>query len=192
MSHVKAACIMCAYLKLLPMFLMVMPGMISRILYTGKPWICMFSLFFMLVFWEVFLKCHKALRKSILDGSKSRIPGGGHSLHSGQRQENVAYWMLCSFILVIPSACLIDIWVCEFCLHELLRFKEVQRIWQNDTAGWGRIGLIWVKWAVPSEFGDISDWEGLGPSEKTGELNQFSLLWNQAVWGYVNFWVSWE
>ncbi|XP_024095780.2 probable glucose sensor protein SLC5A4 [Pongo abelii] len=34
MSHVKAACIMCAYLKLLPMFLMVMPGMISRILYT--------------------------------------------------------------------------------------------------------------------------------------------------------------
>ncbi|XP_035126618.2 putative glucose sensor protein SLC5A4 isoform X4 [Callithrix jacchus] len=35
MSHVKAACIMCAYLKLLPMFLMVMPGMISRILYTG-------------------------------------------------------------------------------------------------------------------------------------------------------------
>nr|XP_014691193.1 solute carrier family 5 member 4 isoform X1 [Equus asinus] len=36
MSHVKASCIMCGYLKLLPMFLMVMPGMISRILYTGK------------------------------------------------------------------------------------------------------------------------------------------------------------
>nr|XP_021529635.1 low affinity sodium-glucose cotransporter-like [Aotus nancymaae] len=36
MSHVKAACIMCAYLKLLPMFLMVMPGMISRILYTDN------------------------------------------------------------------------------------------------------------------------------------------------------------
>nr|ABZ10468.1 solute carrier family 5, member 4 (predicted) [Callithrix jacchus] len=36
MSHVKAACIMCAYLKLLPMFLMVMPGMISRILYTDE------------------------------------------------------------------------------------------------------------------------------------------------------------
>ncbi|XP_052020548.1 solute carrier family 5 member 4-like isoform X1 [Apodemus sylvaticus] len=36
MSHVKAACIMCGYLKLLPMFLMVMPGMISRILYTDK------------------------------------------------------------------------------------------------------------------------------------------------------------
>ncbi|XP_045390527.1 solute carrier family 5 member 4 isoform X2 [Lemur catta] len=34
MSHVKAACIVCAYLKLLPMFLMIMPGMISRILYT--------------------------------------------------------------------------------------------------------------------------------------------------------------
>ncbi|XP_005908565.3 solute carrier family 5 member 4 isoform X1 [Bos mutus] len=36
MSHVKAACIMCGYLKLLPMFLMVMPGMISRILFTEK------------------------------------------------------------------------------------------------------------------------------------------------------------
>ncbi|XP_026340687.2 solute carrier family 5 member 4 [Ursus arctos] len=36
MSHVKAACILCGYLKLLPMFLMVMPGMISRILYTEK------------------------------------------------------------------------------------------------------------------------------------------------------------
>ncbi|XP_028629809.1 solute carrier family 5 member 4-like [Grammomys surdaster] len=36
MSHMKAACIMCGYLKLLPMFLMVMPGMISRILYTDK------------------------------------------------------------------------------------------------------------------------------------------------------------
>ncbi|XP_004645610.1 solute carrier family 5 member 4-like [Octodon degus] len=36
MSHVKAACVMCGYLKLLPMFFIVMPGMISRILYTGK------------------------------------------------------------------------------------------------------------------------------------------------------------
>ncbi|XP_075390003.1 sodium/glucose cotransporter 1 isoform X2 [Tenrec ecaudatus] len=36
MSHVKAGCTMCGYLKLLPMFLMVMPGMISRILYTEK------------------------------------------------------------------------------------------------------------------------------------------------------------
>ncbi|XP_033030659.1 sodium/glucose cotransporter 1 [Lacerta agilis] len=34
MSHVKAGCIMCGYLKLMPMFLIVMPGMISRILYT--------------------------------------------------------------------------------------------------------------------------------------------------------------
>ncbi|XP_074868376.1 sodium/glucose cotransporter 1 isoform X2 [Carettochelys insculpta] len=34
MSHVKAGCVLCGYLKLLPMFLMVMPGMISRILYT--------------------------------------------------------------------------------------------------------------------------------------------------------------
>ncbi|XP_072443194.1 sodium/glucose cotransporter 1 isoform X2 [Chiloscyllium punctatum] len=34
MSHVKAGCILCGYLKLLPMYLMVFPGMISRILYT--------------------------------------------------------------------------------------------------------------------------------------------------------------
>uniref|UniRef100_A0A8C0G8A9 Sodium/glucose cotransporter 1 n=1 Tax=Chelonoidis abingdonii TaxID=106734 RepID=A0A8C0G8A9_CHEAB len=34
MSHVKAGCILCGYIKLLPMFLIVMPGMISRILYT--------------------------------------------------------------------------------------------------------------------------------------------------------------
>nr|XP_009503485.1 PREDICTED: sodium/glucose cotransporter 1 isoform X1 [Phalacrocorax carbo] len=36
MSHVKAGCIMCGYLKLLPMFIIVMPGMISRILYTDE------------------------------------------------------------------------------------------------------------------------------------------------------------
>ncbi|XP_061458783.1 sodium/glucose cotransporter 1-like isoform X2 [Rhineura floridana] len=36
MSHVKGGCILCGYLKLLPMFLMVMPGMISRILYTDE------------------------------------------------------------------------------------------------------------------------------------------------------------
>ncbi|XP_075424555.1 sodium/glucose cotransporter 1-like [Ascaphus truei] len=36
MSHVKAGCILCGYLKLLPMFLMVFPGMISRILYTEE------------------------------------------------------------------------------------------------------------------------------------------------------------
>ncbi|MBN3306904.1 SC5A1 protein, partial [Amia calva] len=34
LSHVKAGCILCGYLKLLPMFLMVFPGMMSRILYT--------------------------------------------------------------------------------------------------------------------------------------------------------------
>ncbi|XP_024155570.1 sodium/glucose cotransporter 1 [Oryzias melastigma] len=34
LSHVKGGCILCGYLKLLPMFLMVFPGMISRILYT--------------------------------------------------------------------------------------------------------------------------------------------------------------
>ncbi|XP_067861612.1 sodium/glucose cotransporter 1 isoform X2 [Heptranchias perlo] len=34
MSHVKGGCILCGYLKLLPMYLMVFPGMISRILYT--------------------------------------------------------------------------------------------------------------------------------------------------------------
>ncbi|XP_029024796.2 sodium/glucose cotransporter 1 isoform X2 [Betta splendens] len=33
LSHVKGGCILCGYLKLLPMFLMVFPGMISRILY---------------------------------------------------------------------------------------------------------------------------------------------------------------
>uniref|UniRef100_A0A8C5LU93 Sodium/glucose cotransporter 1 n=1 Tax=Leptobrachium leishanense TaxID=445787 RepID=A0A8C5LU93_9ANUR len=36
MSHVKAGCILCGYLKLLPMFLLVFPGMISRILYTDE------------------------------------------------------------------------------------------------------------------------------------------------------------
>ncbi|XP_073917480.1 sodium/glucose cotransporter 1 [Castor canadensis] len=36
MSHVKGGCILCGYLKLLPMFIMVMPGMISRVLYTDK------------------------------------------------------------------------------------------------------------------------------------------------------------
>ncbi|XP_006148025.1 sodium/glucose cotransporter 1 [Tupaia chinensis] len=36
MSHVKAGCTLCGYLKLMPMFLMVMTGMVSRILYTEK------------------------------------------------------------------------------------------------------------------------------------------------------------
>uniref|UniRef100_A0A672J3E2 Solute carrier family 5 member 2 n=1 Tax=Salarias fasciatus TaxID=181472 RepID=A0A672J3E2_SALFA len=34
-THVKAGCILCGYLKVLPMFLMVFPGMISRVLYPG-------------------------------------------------------------------------------------------------------------------------------------------------------------
>ncbi|XP_077442315.1 sodium/glucose cotransporter 1 [Vanacampus margaritifer] len=34
LSHVKGGCILCGYLKLFPMFLMVFPGMISRILYS--------------------------------------------------------------------------------------------------------------------------------------------------------------
>ncbi|XP_060225330.1 sodium/glucose cotransporter 1-like [Meriones unguiculatus] len=34
--HMKGGCLLCGYLKLLPMFLMVMPGMISRILYTDQ------------------------------------------------------------------------------------------------------------------------------------------------------------
>lgn len=36
MYHVKGGCILCGYMKLLSMFTIVMPGMISRILYTGK------------------------------------------------------------------------------------------------------------------------------------------------------------
>ncbi|XP_069507705.1 sodium/glucose cotransporter 2 isoform X2 [Ambystoma mexicanum] len=36
LTHVKAGCILCGYLKFLPMFLMVMPGMISRILYPNE------------------------------------------------------------------------------------------------------------------------------------------------------------
>uniref|UniRef100_W5M062 Solute carrier family 5 member 2 n=1 Tax=Lepisosteus oculatus TaxID=7918 RepID=W5M062_LEPOC len=36
LTHVKAGCIMCGYLKLLPMFLMVFPGMISRVLYPDE------------------------------------------------------------------------------------------------------------------------------------------------------------
>ncbi|XP_061554021.1 sodium/glucose cotransporter 1 [Phycodurus eques] len=36
LSHVKGGCILCGYLKLMPMFLMVFPGMISRILYTKE------------------------------------------------------------------------------------------------------------------------------------------------------------
>lgn len=35
-SHAQGATIMAGYIKLLPFFVMVMPGMISRALYTGK------------------------------------------------------------------------------------------------------------------------------------------------------------
>ncbi|XP_075034810.1 sodium/glucose cotransporter 2 [Mixophyes fleayi] len=34
LTHVKLGCVLCGYLKILPMFLMVMPGMISRVLYA--------------------------------------------------------------------------------------------------------------------------------------------------------------
>ncbi|XP_006875008.1 PREDICTED: sodium/glucose cotransporter 1-like [Chrysochloris asiatica] len=36
LTHVKAGCILCGYLKLLPMFSIVMPGMISRVLFPDK------------------------------------------------------------------------------------------------------------------------------------------------------------
>ncbi|XP_072312116.1 sodium/glucose cotransporter 2 [Eucyclogobius newberryi] len=36
LSDVKAGCILCGYLKVLPMFLMVFPGMISRVLYPDE------------------------------------------------------------------------------------------------------------------------------------------------------------
>ncbi|XP_062887637.1 sodium/glucose cotransporter 2 isoform X2 [Mobula hypostoma] len=35
LTQVKAGCVLCGYMKLLPMYLMVLPGMISRILYPG-------------------------------------------------------------------------------------------------------------------------------------------------------------
>ncbi|XP_067864234.1 sodium/glucose cotransporter 2 isoform X2 [Heptranchias perlo] len=36
LTHVKAGCVLCGYIKLLPMYLMVMPGMISRVLYPNE------------------------------------------------------------------------------------------------------------------------------------------------------------
>ncbi|XP_078403969.1 sodium/glucose cotransporter 2 [Cetorhinus maximus] len=36
LTHVKAGCVLCGYIKLLPMYLMVLPGMISRILYPNE------------------------------------------------------------------------------------------------------------------------------------------------------------
>lgn len=35
-SHAKAGCIMASYLKLLPLFIIVFPGMASRVLYTDR------------------------------------------------------------------------------------------------------------------------------------------------------------
>ncbi|NP_001087699.1 solute carrier family 5 (sodium/glucose cotransporter), member 2 L homeolog [Xenopus laevis] len=35
-THVKLGCVLCGYMKILPMFLMVMPGMISRVLFTEE------------------------------------------------------------------------------------------------------------------------------------------------------------
>lgn len=37
LSHAKSGSVLAGTLKLLPMFIMVMPGMISRILYPGAP-----------------------------------------------------------------------------------------------------------------------------------------------------------
>ena len=34
-THSKAACVVTSYLKILPFFMFVVPGMISRILYPG-------------------------------------------------------------------------------------------------------------------------------------------------------------
>jgi len=36
LSHAKGATILAGFIKVLPLFLMVMPGLISRILYTGR------------------------------------------------------------------------------------------------------------------------------------------------------------
>lgn len=36
LSHAKGGSLMAAYLKVLPLFMMVMPGMVSRVLFPGK------------------------------------------------------------------------------------------------------------------------------------------------------------
>lgn len=36
LSHAKAGSILASYLKMLPLFIIIMPGMISRVLYPGK------------------------------------------------------------------------------------------------------------------------------------------------------------
>lgn len=44
-SHVKGGCVLCGYLKLLPISI-GMPGMISRVLYTGNSCSAVFTLIF--------------------------------------------------------------------------------------------------------------------------------------------------
>jgi uncharacterized sodium:solute symporter family permease YidK len=36
LTHARAGCIVASYLKFLPIFLMVIPGMVARILFQGK------------------------------------------------------------------------------------------------------------------------------------------------------------
>lgn len=36
LSHAKGACVLAGYLKILPFFLIIVPGMISRVLFSGK------------------------------------------------------------------------------------------------------------------------------------------------------------
>ncbi|XP_027765868.1 sodium/glucose cotransporter 2-like, partial [Empidonax traillii] len=36
LTHVRAGCVVCGYLKVLPMFLMVLPGMAARVLFPGQ------------------------------------------------------------------------------------------------------------------------------------------------------------
>ena len=43
LSHAQGGTILASYIKILPMFIMVMPGMISRVLFPSK-FICKFSL----------------------------------------------------------------------------------------------------------------------------------------------------
>lgn len=38
LSHAKGGSVLGGYLKILPMFFIVMPGMISRALYPGESW----------------------------------------------------------------------------------------------------------------------------------------------------------
>lgn len=40
LSHAKAGSILASYLKMLPLFIIIMPGMISRVLYPGKALPC--------------------------------------------------------------------------------------------------------------------------------------------------------